>query len=78
MASVLRRFISEPRQAILGPAEAPIARMNNRYRWHFLLKAATSRSLHQWLQTTLAYADKQRQSHPGTRISVDMDPMSFV
>ena len=78
LASALQRFIAAPHQSILGPAEAPIVRMNNRYRWHFLLKAATSRSLHQWLQTTLAYADKQRQHHHGTRISVDMDPMSFV
>jgi primosomal protein N' (replication factor Y) len=78
MTTALQRFISEPHQSLLGPAEAPIARINNRYRWHFLLKAATSRSLHQWLQATLVYAESQRQQQHGTRIGIDMDPMSFI
>ncbi len=79
ITEVLQRHIADcSRQTVLGPAEAPIMRMHNRYRWHFLLKAASSRSLHQWLSATLAYAENHRQHLSGVRLSVDIDPMTFI
>src|SRR5690606_29195119 len=46
-AALLRPYI---RQAdgvtLLGPAPAVLAKLNNRYRWHLLIKAPTAKRLH--------------------------------
>jgi primosomal protein N' (replication factor Y) len=63
---------------ILGPAEAPVAKIQNRYRWHILLKAASSRLLHECLQTALDEAKRDREQVRNVRISVDIDPVLFL
>ncbi|MCZ6873520.1 MAG: primosomal protein N', partial [bacterium] len=79
IAEVLQHFVSDRhQQTMLGPAEAPISRLHDRYRWHFLLKATTSGALHQWLRAALSQAESQRQQLHGVRISVDIDPLSFI
>ena len=64
--------------ALLGPAEAPLAKIKDRYRWHMLLKAASSRILHQWLQDTLTETQQDREQLRAVRISVDIDPVTFL
>jgi primosomal protein N' (replication factor Y) len=64
--------------ALLGPAEAPIAKISDRYRWHILLKAVSSRALHGCLHTGLATARQERQQLRGVRINVDIDPVTFL
>jgi primosomal protein N' (replication factor Y) len=77
--SVLRRHIPDPqRLVLLGPAEAPLARLHDRYRWHLLLKAASSRLLHQCLHNALSEASQARQHLQGVRVSVDIDPLTFM
>ncbi len=79
LATVLQRHTPETQPVmILGPAEAPVAKIQNRYRWHILLKSASSRSLHQCLQAALTEAKQDRQHRQGVRISVDMDPVLFL
>jgi primosomal protein N' (replication factor Y) len=77
--SVLRRHITDPqRLVLLGPAEAPLAKLHDRYRWHLLLKAASSRLLHQCLHNALTEASQERQQLQGVRVSVDIDPLTFM
>jgi primosomal protein N' (replication factor Y) len=77
--SVLERHIGAGNSlAILGPAEAPVAKIQNRYRWHILLKAPSSRSLHRCLVAALSDAKQNRQQYPGVRLSIDVDPLLFL
>lgn len=63
---------------VLGPAEAPIARLQDRYRWHLLVKSASSRALHQCVSAGLAEARRHKSFPRLTRVSVDIDPVSFL
>ena len=63
---------------VLGPAEAPIARLHGRYRWHLLVKSASSKALHQCLSAGLAEARRHKSFPRLTRVSVDIDPVSFL
>jgi primosomal protein N' (replication factor Y) len=73
-----RHMGAESQIAVLGPSEAPVAKIQNRYRWHILLKAASSRHLHRCLLAALSEAKQHRQQHPGVRISIDVDPLLFL
>lgn len=63
---------------ILGPAEAPIAKLHDRHRWHLLVKSASSKALHQCLAAGLAEARRHKSFPRLTRVSVDIDPVSFL
>ena len=63
---------------IMGPAEAPITRLQDRYRWHLLVKSSSSRALHQCLTAGLKEARRQKVIPRLTRVSVDIDPLSFL
>jgi primosomal protein N' (replication factor Y) len=58
---------------VLGPAEAPIARIKGRHRWQLLLMGKDSRALHALIKDLLA-GTKQK----GLDIKVDVDPMNFM
>ena len=57
---------------VLGPAEAPIARIKARFRWHALVKAPTSTQLRETLSVI------ERGPWKGTRVIVDVDPVSLL
>jgi primosomal protein N' (replication factor Y) len=78
LGAVLHRRMPPQHGTLLGPAEAPIARIKDRHRWHMLLKAASSRILHQWLKDTLAETHQERDQLRAARISVDIDPVTFL
>ncbi len=56
---------------VLGPAAAPIVRLKQDYRYHFVLKSASREKLNTLLRTMLAHAD--HQNIPRTQIIVDVD-----
>ena len=58
---------------VLGPAEAPIARIKGRHRWQLLLMGKDSQALHTLVKDVLAGA-KQKE----LEIKVDVDPMNFM
>jgi primosomal protein N' (replication factor Y) len=60
---------------LLGPAEAPIAVLRGRHRFRLLVQAHSSASLHAWLHNWLGKAPKARGS---VKVSIDIDPMSFL
>src|SRR5262249_46823512 len=79
LGAVLQRRLPHPQHAtLLGPAEAPIAKIKDRHRWHMLLKATSSRALHQWLKDTLAETHQERDQLRAARLSVDIDPVTFL
>lgn len=61
---------------VLGSVEAPIRRLNNRYRYMIALRAATVHPLHRALRAVL---DNPRfKITPKERISVDVDPYNLM
>jgi primosomal protein N' (replication factor Y) len=59
---------------ILGPAEAPIYRLNNYFRFHFQLQSASPGLLHRVLREVLAVARPPR----GVEYQVDVDPTNMM
>lgn len=58
---------------VVGPAEAPIARIKGRFRWQILLKSRNSRLLHE-----LAGAILEKIHEPQLQIKIDVDPLNFM
>jgi len=56
---------------VLGPASAPIARLNEDYRYHLVLKSPSREKLNALLRAMLAYATQEKI--PRTQVIVDMD-----
>jgi primosomal protein N' (replication factor Y) len=62
---------------VLGPAPAPIERVQGRARWQVLLKGKERRTLHALVQKVQEALFPQRQVQ-GIRIIVDVDPYSML
>jgi primosomal protein N' (replication factor Y) len=58
---------------VLGPAAAPILRLKNDYRYHFILKSPSREKLNGLLRSMLAYA--AREKIPRTQVIVDVDAL---
>jgi primosomal protein N' (replication factor Y) len=56
---------------VLGPAVAPILRLKQDYRYHFVVKSASRSKLNGLLRSMLAYAAEQKI--PRTQMIVDVD-----
>ncbi len=59
---------------ILGPSPAPVTRINNRFRWHLLLKAQDHKNIHNALQNI---ADILKPSS-SVQTMVDVDPYMML
>jgi primosomal protein N' (replication factor Y) (superfamily II helicase) len=60
---------------VLGPAEAPIAMIRGRHRFRLLLRGPREADIQGFLRIMAAAAPKPRGS---VRVSIDVDPMSFL
>jgi primosomal protein N' (replication factor Y) len=58
---------------VLGPAAAPILRLKNDYRYHFVLKSPSREKLNGLLRSMLAYAASEKI--PRTQVIVDVDAL---
>jgi primosomal protein N' (replication factor Y) (superfamily II helicase) len=58
---------------VLGPAAAPIMRLKNDYRYHFVLKSPSREKRNTTLRAMLAYATHQKI--PRTQVIVDVDAL---
>ncbi|WP_349368650.1 primosomal protein N' [Salinarimonas sp.] len=61
--------------SVLGPAEAPLAMIRGRHRVRILVRAARDRDLQGFLRDWLAAGPKPKG---GIRVTVDVDPQSFL
>jgi primosomal protein N' (replication factor Y) (superfamily II helicase) len=59
---------------LLGPAQCPLGRLKNRWRWHILLKAESSEAL----RSALRRAFSLLTSTDRFGITVDIDPLSLL
>ncbi|MFL6452201.1 MAG: primosomal protein N' [Bryobacteraceae bacterium] len=61
---------------VMGPAEAPVVRLKNEFRYQILLKAASRSTLRETLGQIRRFADKERWS--STALVIDVDPISLM
>jgi primosomal protein N' (replication factor Y) (superfamily II helicase) len=61
---------------VLGPAEAPVPRLKNEYRYQFLVKAASRKALNELLRSVRAFALERKW--PATALVIDVDPLSLM
>ena len=60
------------KEEILGPGEAPINKINNRYRYHFIIKTK-DKFLHNYLKENYNKLKSEGQKE-GMRVLFDADP----
>jgi len=61
---------------ILGPAEAPVTRLKNEYRYQFLVKAASRKALNELLRKAQDFARERKWS--ATALVIDVDPLTLL
>ncbi|MCG8566315.1 MAG: primosomal protein N' [Desulfobacterales bacterium] len=80
LADVMKQLMADDASDIpvdvLGPIEASIARISDRFRWQILLKSPSAGRLKELVQGALAHADIKGVRH--SRIAVDVDPYSLL
>lgn len=59
---------------LLGPAPQPLSRLKGRHRWHVTLRGGDRRSLRE----LAAFGLERGESLRGTRLAVDVDPVSLL
>ena len=61
---------------VMGPAEAPVPRLKNEYRYQLLIKAKDRRILNQTLQQLRVYAIEHKWT--ATSLVIDVDPLTLL
>lgn len=61
---------------ILGPAEAPVPRLKNEFRYQFLIKAASRKALNELLRRAQDFAHERKWS--ATALVIDVDPLTLM
>jgi primosomal protein N' (replication factor Y) len=61
---------------VMGPAEAPVPRLKNEYRYQFLIKAASRKTLNELLQKIRHYALDHKWG--ATALVIDVDPLTLM
>ncbi len=61
---------------VMGPAEAPVPRLKNEYRYQFLIKAASRKALNELLQGVRNYALEHKWG--ATALVIDVDPLTLM
>jgi primosomal protein N' (replication factor Y) len=61
---------------VMGPAEAPVPRLKNEYRYQFLIKAASRKALNETLQRIRAFALERKWG--ATALVIDVDPLTLM
>ena len=78
MSGEVGRLLTPPpeKMRVLGPAEAPVPRLKDEFRYQILLKAASRASLNQTLQALRRHALEQKWGP--TALVIDVDPVSVL
>jgi primosomal protein N' (replication factor Y) len=61
---------------VMGPAEAPVPRLKNEYRYQFLIKAASRKALNELLQKIRNFAIEHKWG--ATALVIDVDPLTLM
>jgi primosomal protein N' (replication factor Y) len=78
MAGDLGQLLTPPHEQlkILGPAEAPVPRLKNEYRYQFLIKAASRVALNELLRKARQFALERKWG--ATALVIDVDPVTLM
>jgi primosomal protein N' (replication factor Y) (superfamily II helicase) len=78
MSSELGMLLSPPPEKlrVMGPAEAPVPRLKNEYRYQFLIKASSRKSLNELLVRARAFAVERKWG--ATALVIDVDPLTLM
>jgi primosomal protein N' (replication factor Y) (superfamily II helicase) len=78
MSSDLGLLLTPPPEKlkIMGPAEAPVPRLKNEYRYQFLIKAASRKALGELLHRIRCFAFEHKWG--ATALVIDVDPLSLL
>jgi primosomal protein N' (replication factor Y) (superfamily II helicase) len=78
MSSELGLLLTPPPEKlkIMGPAEAPVPRLKNEYRYQFLIKAASRKALGELLHRIRCFAFEHKWG--ATALVIDVDPLSLL
>jgi len=60
---------------ILGPAQAPIFKIQSKYRYLLLIKSSSSQALSQFSKQLLS---QQKWLEPATKVQIDIDPINML
>ena len=60
---------------VMGPAQAPLARIRNSYRWQVILKSVSPRLLREGTQTARRHFGRKRAA---VALDIDIDPVSML
>lgn len=80
-AHYVRRWLTAEARAgretveLVGPAPAPIERLHNRWRWHFLLRASSPKALGRTAQVIM---DGFKLPSGDVRLTLDRDPVALL
>ena len=79
----LKQFLSEPvRESpgieLLGPSRAAMYRINNRYRWHLILRSQETGPMQSLVTQCLANQQLRKLASSKIKITVDVDPMNLL
>jgi primosomal protein N' (replication factor Y) len=78
MTSVLDAWLDSGREIkVMGPVEAPIARLKGKYRWQLLVKSRNVGLMRHFLARCENHWNK-RFRRTGVRLSIDIDPYNMV
>jgi primosomal protein N' (replication factor Y) len=73
LGEIARKIAQNYNIAVMGPAEAPIAKIKGRYRWHMLLRGKDVKKLHAVSGKILEQLGKSVAD-----IRLDVDPLNFM
>ncbi|MGH8272499.1 MAG: replication restart helicase PriA, partial [Gammaproteobacteria bacterium] len=78
MATELGRELTPPPEGVrvIGPAEAPVLRVRDEFRYQILLKAPVRRTLRETVNQLRSFAERQKWS--ATALAIDVDPISLM
>ncbi len=78
MATAIGYLLTPPPEGmkVMGPAEAPVPRLKNEFRYQLLLKSAQRTTLRRALDKVRTYPLDQRW--PATAVVIDVDPLSLL
>ena len=78
MAADLGQLLTPPPEQlkIMGPAEAPVPRLKNEYRYQFLIKAASRVALNELLRRARDFALERKWG--ATALVIDVDPVTLM
>jgi primosomal protein N' (replication factor Y) len=78
MAGELGHLLTPPAESlkILGPAEAPVPRLKNEYRYQLLIKAGSRKVLKETLESVRRFAAERNWK--ATALVIDVDPLTLL